>query len=175
MATWENEFTTPGSSARIWLVLEVTVSAQSLIDNESTLAWQLRMEERVNASPFNNNATSVGAAAVNGSVFSSSSLTYNFDGTNETIVIASGSKDVAHNADGTKSISVSASYNGGYPLGTASLSASMTLPAIPRNRIRVGDDDVWKHAEVYVGINGAWVPAQPYAGEDDEWKLLSAS
>ena len=175
MATWENEFTTPGSSARIWLVLEVTVSAQSLIDNTSTLAWQLRMEERVNASPFNNNATSSAAAAVNGTVYSSGGLSYNFDGSLETIVVAGDSTVVAHSADGTKSVSVSASYNGGNPLGTASLSASMALPAIPRNRIRVGDDDEWKHAEVYVGVNGVWVPAQPYVGVDDEWNLLSAS
>lgn len=132
MATWENEFTTPGSSARIWLVLEVTYGTYDIPGNYTPISWQLRMEERVNASPFNNNPTSSGAASVDGSVFSSSTLSYNFDGTNETIVIASGNKNVTHDADGTKTISVSASYNGGSPLGTASLAGTLTLPTIPR-------------------------------------------
>jgi hypothetical protein len=132
MATWENEFTTPGSSAQIWLVLQVDLVSQDIANNTSTLNWYLRMEERVNASPFNNNPTSTASANVNGTVYSSGGLTYNFNLTNETIAIASGTTVVTHTADGSKTITVGAAYDGGNPLGTASFSTTYALPTIPR-------------------------------------------
>jgi hypothetical protein len=132
MATWESEFTTPGSSARIWLVLQVDLVSQDIANNTSTLNWYLRMEERVNASPFNNNPTSTASADVNGTVWSSGGLTYDFNLTNETIGVASGTTVVTHDADGSKTIGVGAAYNGGNPLGTASFGSTYALPTIPR-------------------------------------------
>jgi hypothetical protein len=132
MATWEDEFTTPGTSAQIWLVLQVDLVSQDIANNTSTLNWYLRMEERVNASPYNNNPTSTASATVNGTVYSAGGLTYNFNLTNETIAIASGTTVVTHTADGSKTITVAASYDGGNPLGVASFSTTYALPTIPR-------------------------------------------
>jgi len=175
MSAWEAEFSTPGTSARIWLVLEVSLSSQSVAANTSTLNWWLRMEERTNASPYNLSPTSSASATVGGVVYSSGGLTYDFRAPNVTIQVASGSTTVSHNADGTLTIPVGAAYSGGSPLGDASFSSSFTLPAIPRNRMRVGVDGVWKTAEVYVGVNGAWRMAQPYAGVSGAWKLNNNS
>lgn len=134
MATWENEFTTPGTSARVYLVLQVDLVSQDIATNTSTLNWYLRMEERVNANPYNNNGLSSANAYVNGAlVYNSGGLSYNFDGTNETIYVASGTTYVTHNADGTMpSMGVSAAYSGAGVLGTASLSGTMALTTIPR-------------------------------------------
>jgi hypothetical protein len=153
----------------------VWLTSQSIPGNTSTLGWSLRMEERTNASPYNLSATSSASAVVGGLVYSSGGLTYDFRGTNAVIGIASGSTVVAHNADGTATISVGASYNGGSPLGTASISSGLTLPTIPRNRLKVGVDDAWKTAEVYVGVNGVWRMAQPYVGVSGAWKLNNNS
>lgn len=132
MATWESEFTTPGTSARIWLVLQVDLVSQNIANNTSTLNWYLRMEERVNASPYNLAGTSSANATVNALVYNAGGLNYDFRGTNATVGIASGTTVVSHNADGTKTITVAAAYNGGSPLGTASFSTTWTLPTIPR-------------------------------------------
>ncbi len=174
MAIYESEFTTPGTSARIWLVLEVWVISQNTVANTTTLGWAFRMEERTNANPFNLNATSSASATVGGVVFSSGGLSYDFRPPNAVIPIGSGSTTVTHDADGTKSITVAASYSGGSPLGDASFSTSIALPKINRNRAKVGVDDAWVSAEVYVGVNGVWVPAKPYVGVDGAWQEVSA-
>lgn len=175
MAAWESEFTTPDTVARVWLVLDLTVLSQSVSDNESEVAWQARMEERVNGSPNRAYHDCVASVTVGSLVYAASNLDYNFNLTNETIVIAGGVLTIPHTADGTKTISIAASYNGRSPLGTASLAASFTLPPIPRNRVFVGVDDEWVEHELYVGVNDAWIPARPYVGVDDAWKELQPS
>jgi len=170
MPTWESEFSTPGSSARIWLVLQVDLVAQEIANNRSLVNWSARMEERVNASPYNLNGVMSGNAAVDGGVWSAGGLKYDFRNTNVTIPLASGSKWIAHNADGTKTVAVSAFYGTDSILGSAALASQFDLPAIPRNRIRVGQGAVWRHAELYVGINGQWRRAQAYAGVGGAWR-----
>lgn len=174
MAIYDSEFTTPGTSARIWLVLEVWVIGQNTVANTTTLGWAFRMEERTNANPFNLNATSSATATVGGVVFSSGGLSYDFRPPNAVIPIGSGSTTVTHEADGTKTITLAAAYSGGSPLGDASLSTPLTLPKINRNRAKVGVADEWVGAEVYVGVNGEWVPAKPYVGVAGAWKEVSA-
>jgi len=132
VATWESEFSTPGTSARIWLVLQVDLVSQSIPNNTSTLNWHLRMEERVNASPYNLNNVASANATVGGLVYSAGGLSYDFRSTNATVSVASGTTVIAHNADGTKTISVGAAYSGGSPLGDASFSTTWALPTIAR-------------------------------------------
>jgi len=134
MATWENEFTGPGTSARVWLVLQVDVVSQDIATNQTTLNWYVRGEERItNASPYNLNPGRSGSAGVNGEVWSTSTSTYDFRGTFATNYWASGTTVVTHDPDGSKIISVSASYNSNDSiLGTASVSSTLALPTIPR-------------------------------------------
>lgn len=132
MTIFQNDFTTPGTVAKVRLELEVTVSSQDYAANTSTLAWTLRMVEYVNGSPFRAYNDCTASASVNGSVFSASTLNYDFNLTNETITVATGTRVVAHDTDGTKTIAVAASYDGKSPLGTASISSTMALPSIPR-------------------------------------------
>jgi hypothetical protein len=134
LGTASGNFTTPGTSAEIRLECQIDYT-QDIAGNYSDVSWIFRMVEFVNASPFNNNAGSSASLTVEVGVFGASNLTYNFDQTNETIVIASGTRRVYHNADGTKTgVALSGSYNGqgGTPLGSASFSTSFDLPTIPR-------------------------------------------
>lgn len=174
MAIYDSEFTTPGTSARIWLVLEVWVISQNTVANTTTLGWAFRMEERTNANPYNLSPTSSASATVGGVVFSSGGLTYDFRPPNAVIPIGSDETTITHDADGSKAITLAASYSGGSPLGDASLSTTLTLPKINRNRAKVGVDGEWVSAEVYVGVNGVWVPAKPYVGVSGSWKEVSA-
>lgn len=128
------EVSTPGTSAQIVVEVVLTLVSQNVATNESVVSWEFRLREYVNASPFNNNAGSVGNCTVNVPVFSASNLTYNFNLTNETIVYGSNTVTIAHNADGTKSFTASGSFSGqgGTPLGSGSFSDTVTLPTIPR-------------------------------------------
>lgn len=134
MAIYESEFTTPGSSARIWLVLQVDVVSQNIETNQTTLNWYVRGEERVvNASPYNLAAGRSGSATVGGTVWSTGSSTYDFRASFAVNYWASGTTVITHDADGTKSITVAASYNSNDSiLGTASFSTTLVLPTIPR-------------------------------------------
>lgn len=74
-----------------------------------------------------------------GGVTGSGSFTYDFGAgggptipIGGSIVIWSGQVTITHQPDGTKSITYSASANAGSPVGTASLSGSLTLTTIPR-------------------------------------------
>lgn len=82
---------------------------------------------------------------------------------------------VTHDADGTKTVTFTFGFSGqgGTPLGVGSGADSITLTAIPRNRVKVGVSGSWQLADVYVGINGAWVPARPYVGVSGAWKEVS--
>lgn len=128
------EVGTPGSSAQIVVEVVLTLTSQNIATNESVVHWEFRLREYVNASPFNNNAGSVGNCTVNVPVFAASNLTYNFDLTNETIVYGSGDITIGHNSDGTKSFTSSGSFSGqgGSPLSSGSFSDTVNLPTIPR-------------------------------------------
>lgn len=123
---------TPGTSAEVLVETILTLTSQNVATNESVVHWEYRLREYVNASPFNNNAGSSGSLTVNSPVWSSGSLTYNFDGTNETIVYASGDITIAHNSDGTKSFTASGAFSGqgGTPLSSGSFSDTVTLPTL---------------------------------------------
>ncbi len=170
----QGDFTTPGTSADVKLVLELDIASTSIPLNRHEVAWLLKMVETTNANPRRENHDCTATVSVNGLVYNATNLDYNFDGTNETIVVASGSTLVTQNPDGNKIISVSADYNGRTPLGTASVSAIVALPTIPRNRAYVGVDDEWVEAETYVGVNGVWVPALISVGVDGQWKQVGA-
>jgi len=119
-----------GASYR--LELEVTVSSQSVENNTTTIAWVLRIEQLSGSGAFSFWSDNTWSRSING-VSSSGTRTYDFR-TYDTLVLASGTQVVTHNADGSKTIAVSAAWNdhGGSPLVDGSLSSSMALPTIPR-------------------------------------------
>jgi hypothetical protein len=77
---------------------------------------------------------------------------------------------VAHNDDGTKTVTLSGSFAtpSDYITG-GSASGNVTLPAIPRGfRVKVGG--VWKVAVPYVKVGGTWKQAIAYGKVGTAWK-----
>src|SRR5574344_3112495 len=77
-------------------------------------------------------------------------------GSSGDVTIATASKVVTHNADGTKSCSVSATWNtsGTYSCGTASASGSVTLTTIPReSQITASDADIGSVSQIIINKN----------------------
>lgn len=113
------------------LVLTVTQTSQNIPGNYSTIGVDLRINESPNWGSWSN-APLTWAWNVNGTVVGSST-TYDFRNYDVLVLYSnSNALNVAHNANGTKSISFSGAVGGGTTIGNASCSGSMTLTTIPR-------------------------------------------
>lgn len=133
MTIYSGEFSTPGTSAEVTLVLEVVQGPQSVEGNYTDAFWEFRMVEHVNASPSRNWHDCGAYADIGERVFESNTLDYNFDGVNETIVIAGvGTRRIYHEPDGTAEVLIGAAYDGKTPLGYAELSGVFVPDPIPR-------------------------------------------
>ena len=117
-----------------YISLAVNVSSQDVANNRSLVDYAFTLTK---GSTYYN-AKHTGQASINGStIWSAASVTYNASPSGSTKTLASGSMWVTHNADGTKSISLSANLKTdtqgqSWSLPNVSISASHTLPTIAR-------------------------------------------
>lgn len=117
----------------LWLTFEWSRSSVDVSNNRSAISWKLYLNW--NAS-LNFSASKSWSVNVNGSSYSGN-YTGGASGSSGKKQIASGSTTIGHNADGTKSFSVSATFNikvtySGSAVNSMSLSGSQTLDTIPR-------------------------------------------
>lgn len=124
--TWKSS-----ASGAPYATLTVTQSSRNTENNYSTISYSLVLYRPYNISSSASKSYSI---TINGTKVKSGTTTIGGSG-NKTI--ASGTTNVYHNADGTKTLSFSFSLAievtwGGTWLGTASANGSATLVAIPR-------------------------------------------
>ena len=124
MATYDDAFSTRPHTLR----LTVTQTSQDIAANTSLVSWSLVAIKHPSYSSYSFYANPW-AVTINGSS-GSGTWTYDFRSVSS-VTLASGSITVPHNADGTKTISVSASATGS-SIGDASVSGTLTLTTIPR-------------------------------------------
>ena len=122
----------PGiNSVNPYAVLNVTQQSQNVATNKTTVRYELLLYRPSKISSSANKAYSI---VINGKTVKSGTTTIGGSGTKS---IASGTTEITHNADGTKSISFSFSlafdidWNVGH-IGTGRANGSMTLTTIPR-------------------------------------------
>lgn len=128
MATFDGGF----SSRPVVLRLVVTPRPGNIVTNSTIVDWALYAIRNGNTTAFSNWDNTWGVV-INGNGYSGVWV-YNF-GTEPTKLIATGATTVPHNANGTKTLSVSASANGsinGGLIGSASCGGSFALATIPR-------------------------------------------
>ncbi len=78
---------------------------------------------------------------------------------------------VAHNENGTKTMTVAGSFTTTSDWITGgTLSASITLPTIPRGIMRANVNGTWKSCTAYVNVSGAWKQALAYVNVNGTWK-----
>ena len=112
--------------------IEVTESNPSIANNTSLVTVKFHIVRSSWGWQTSNRYS--GSIVIDGTTTSFSYTPNWAAGTSGDVVIASASKTVTHNNDGTKSCSTSASWNtsGTYSCGTASASGTMTLQTIAR-------------------------------------------
>ena len=118
-----------GGNGGNYFFIDWQLASQSISGNSSTINWQAKFHYNSSDAQLDN-----GSANLSGSRWSNGGRVRNFGGDFRTrdVTLASGSFTIGHNADGTRSLSVSGGVDV-FQSGRSSGSQSFTLPTIPRN------------------------------------------
>lgn len=121
-----------GNHYTLWQ--SITVNSQNVANNKSNITVKMYLSfDGSSYYSYTNNTTS-GTMIIEGSTYNYSISSINFSsGQAKDILLATWTGDIAHNTDGTKSLSVSGSWNTDTSrIGSGSCSVSKVLSTIPR-------------------------------------------
>ena len=120
------------SSGSLYLNLYVDQGSQSITANTSTVNWRMTVSRTGAYYTHNHQGDSTLSLNLDGHNVHYSYPTWETSG--EEYTLASGSSTISHNADGTKTLPVSCTFNPNNGLhGTITVSASLSLTTIPRS------------------------------------------
>lgn len=120
------------SSGSLYLNVYVEQGSQSITDNTSTVNWRMTVSRTGSYYTYNNQGDSVLSLSLDGRSVHSSNPTWHTSG--EEYTLASGSSIISHNADGSKTLPISCTFNPNNGLhGTITVTASLSLTTIPRS------------------------------------------
>ena len=120
------------SSGSLYLNVYVDQGSQSITANTSTVNWRMTVSRTGSYYTYNNQGDSALSLSLDGRSVHSSNPTWHTSG--EEYTLASGSSTISHNADGTKTLPISCTFNPNNGLhGTITVSASLSLTTIPRS------------------------------------------
>ena len=129
MATYSGGFDNSGYT----LYLDVTESNVSIANNTSVINWTLRIvsTKALTYGSWDWDGTPY-SVKIDGVQVASGSKSYDFRNY-QNLTVASGSKTITHNTDGSRSVSCSATFgNSSTPIGDATASGTFALSKIPR-------------------------------------------
>lgn len=120
------------SSGSLYLNVYVDQGSQSITANTSTVNWRMTVSRTGAYYTYNHQGDSMLSLNLDGSDVHYSYPTWETSG--EEYTLASGSSTISHNADGTKTLPISCTFNPNNGLhGTITVSASLSLTTIPRS------------------------------------------
>ena len=120
------------SSGSLYLNVYVEQGSQSITDNTSTVNWRMTVSRTGAYYTHNQQGDSTLSLNLDGRNVHYSYPTWETSG--EEYTLASGSSTISHNADGTKTLPISCTFNPNNGLhGTITVSASLSLTTIPRS------------------------------------------
>ena len=155
------------SVVEVRVLVCTTSTAQNWWSTGSPITVTIDGTKVFDATIESNTSTSYGTAALRGWTYGSGSGMLPVGVASENITEASKlthSKEVTHNADGTKTITVSFSGTvnaGGNGPNNIAASATFDLPAIPRAQLRPKVSGSWRTPKsVHVKVSGTWREAK---------------
>lgn len=120
------------SSGSLFLNVYIDQGAQNIATNTTTVNWEMTVSRSSYYHTYNNNGSSTLSLSLDGRNVHSSNPTWEvWDGE---VTLAKGSSTIAHNADGSKTLPLSCTFNpnNGYH-GAITVSGNLGLTAIPRS------------------------------------------
>lgn len=120
--------------SRYSLKLEVNETSYNTENNTSEVSYVLTATKSSGGGYWSNSSINPVNVVLNGEMVVDKKVSYNFStSTPCTITLASGTKPISHNGDGSKTISVSAYFSdNANSLGSATVNGNVTLTTIPR-------------------------------------------
>ncbi len=163
------------SSTTLYLTLSWTAT-QNTDNNTSTISWRLVST----VSPSGNHrglrkvVVNIDGSNAYTAVYPYDSMFQAYNGTQ----VASGTRTISHNDDGTKTFTIEVKVNVGYSQEdyfNATGSKSFTLDQIPRNELAfVKISSGWKKGKVYVKTSSGWKEGKKvYVKTSTGWKESS--
>lgn len=154
----------------LYLQLVLSVSEQSIKNNQTTLDWTLKGAGSITASGTNWYTLSNTTVVINGeTVYSKQENAYLklYSGT----VVASGSIVIDHESDGTKEISVS--VKGGIYTWDVNCTGSgtMILDQIPRGLVHIDNGSSYKQYRAYIDDGTQWKPYMAHKDTGSDWVI----
>ena len=120
------------SSGSLYLNVYVDQGSQSITANTSTVNWRMTVSRTGSYYTYNNQGDSTLSLSLDGQNVHSSRPTWHTSG--EEYTLASGSSTISHNADGSKTLPFSCTFNPNNGLHeTITVSGNLGLTAIPRS------------------------------------------
>lgn len=152
MATYSGACT----DSRYELRLSVNQDVQNIPANTTSVPWYLEIVKVGSGTGIFATDLSYWSATIDG-LAHSGSFTYDFRNGVTVKSLASGTKTVTHNADGTKTMSSSSSISAVGLLGSGAASGSLALTTIPRGGGEHYDGAAWDKQFVEHWNGSAWV------------------
>lgn len=165
MATYDTALAAAGYILR----LTVTEGTPNVAANTSPITWSLVIIKGSGTGKFTSYTVSWNVN-IGGITDSGTLAGYNF-ASYSTLTLGSGTGTITHNPDGTKTISVSGTFDESDPapeLGDATSSGSLALTNIPRGP-KAEHNGAWAQSTLQVEHNGAWVQGLVYAEFNGAW------
>lgn len=120
------------SSGSLFLNVYIDQGAQNIAANTTTVWWRMTVSRSGGYYTYNHQGDSTLSLSLDGRSVHSSNPTWNTSG--EEYTLASGSSTISHNADGSKTLPISCTFNPNNGIhGTITVSANFSLTTIPRS------------------------------------------
>lgn len=120
------------SNNSLYLNVYIDQGAQNIAANTTTVWWRMTVSRSGGYYTYNHQGDSTLYLSLDGRSVHSSNPTWNTSG--EEYTLASGSSTISHNADGSKTLPISCTFNPNNGIhGTITVSANFSLTTIPRS------------------------------------------
>lgn len=159
------------STGNYTLYLSITESSVDEVNNTSNVTYSVYFVGNSGTSAWGDNAGCT--ATVAGSSKTVSGISYNMSSSKTCYLITNQAvNNIAHNEDGTKTISFSVSFSAGSYVGTCNLTGTFDLTTIARDPvIKIKINGAWKSGKPWVKVNGTWKKAtKAYVKISGAWK-----
>lgn len=174
MALQSKPITGNGSKGHHKFTLTITENSTSQSNNTSSITYTFTIAPIVSGYNWLQQGTNIGyTITINGTNYTGTIPDYNGS---STVTIKSGTVNITHNTDGTKSLSFSFSVTDrdglSYTCGSASSSGSMTLTAItPQGVVYIDNGSAFEAYQVYIDNGSSWDRYIPYIDNGSSWDL----
>jgi hypothetical protein len=154
------KFTKTMGDSRYSIELEVKETSTNISENTSVVSYTLKATKSSGSGYYTSNKTNPVKVSLDGSEIVNKKIAYDFTGsTPKTITLASGTKTITHNADGSKTIACSGYFKDAEnSLGSATASGNLTLTQLHTPPII----NTWTISEANPKLLNISVPSDTY-------------